>query len=76
MTASGQNFFATVRLVTLTWTGATSQYMTLYRDGVNIGAAANTGTFLDVVVTSGGTIVYKVCEYNTTICSNTASVTF
>jgi subtilisin family serine protease len=76
LTASGQNFFATVRLVTLTWTGATSQYMTLYRDGVNIGAAANTGTFLDVVVTSGGTIVYKVCEYNTTICSNTASVTF
>jgi hypothetical protein len=50
--------------------------MTLYRDGVNIGAAANTGTFLDVVVTSGGTIVYKVCEYNTTVCSNTASVTF
>ena len=67
MTASGQNFFATVRLVTLTWTGATSQYMTLYRDGVNIGAAANTGTFLDVVVTSGGTFVYKVCEYNTTV---------
>ena len=76
LTASGQNLFATVRLVTLTWTGATSQYMTLYRDGVNIGAAANTGTLLDVVVTSGGTIVYKVCEYNTTVCSNTASVTF
>ena len=47
--------------MTLTWTGATSQYMTLYRDGVNIGAAANTGTFLDVVVTSGGTVVSKVC---------------
>jgi hypothetical protein len=74
--ASGQTFFATVRLVTLTWTGATSQYMTLYRDGVNIGVAANTGTTLDVVVTDGGTIVYKVCEYNTTVCSNTASVTF
>ena len=56
--------------------GRDVQYMTLYRDGVNIGAAANTGTILDVVVTSGGTIVYKVCEYNTTICSNTASVTF
>ena len=56
-----------MKLVTLTWTGATSQYMSLYRDGVNIGAAANTGSFTDVVVTSGGTIVYKVCEYNTTV---------
>ena len=65
-----------MKLVTLTWTGATSQYMSLFRDGVNIGAAANTGSFTDVVVTSGGTIVYKVCEYNTTVCSNTASVTF
>ena len=76
MTASGQTFIATVRLVTLTWTGATSQYLSLYRDGVNIGAATNTGSFTDVVSTSGGTIVYKVCEYKTTVCSNTASVTF
>jgi hypothetical protein len=76
LTASGQTFFATVKLVTLTWTGATSQYMSLFRDGVNIGAAANTGSFTDVVVTNGGTFVYKVCEYNTTVCSNTASVTF
>ena len=76
LTASGQTFFATVKLVTLTWTGATSQYLSLYRDGVNFGAAANTGTFTDVVMTSGGTIVYKVCEYNTTVCSNTASVMF
>jgi hypothetical protein len=74
--ASGQTFLATVKLVTLTWTGATSQYVSLFRDGVNIGAAANTGTFTDVVVTSGGTIVHKVCAYNTTVCSNTASVTF
>jgi hypothetical protein len=76
LTASGQTFFATVKLVTLTWTGATSQYMSLFRDGGNIGAAANTGSFTDLVMTSGGTIVYKVCEDNTTACSNTASVTF
>ena len=76
LTASGQTFFATVKPVTLTWTGATSQYMSLFRDGGNIGAAANTGSFTDVVMTSGGTIVYKICEYNTTVCSNTASVMF
>ena len=62
--------------MTLTWTGATSQYVSLFRDGVNFGAAANTGSFTDVVVTSGGTIVYKVCESNMTVCSNTASVMF
>jgi hypothetical protein len=76
LTASGQTFISTVRLVTLTWTGATTPYLSLYRDGVNFGAAANTGTFTDVVSISGGTIVYKVCEYKTTVCSNTASVTF
>jgi subtilisin family serine protease len=76
LTASGQTFISTVRLVTLTWTGATTPYLSLYRNGVNFGAAANTGTFTDVVSTSGGTIVYKVCEYKTTVCSNTASVTF
>ena len=65
-----------MRIVTLTWTGATSQYLSLFRDGVNIGAAANTGTVTDVIVTSGATFVYKVCEYQTTVCSNTASVTF
>ena len=76
LTASGQTFFATVQLVTLTWTGATTQYMTLFRDGGNFGAANNTGSFTDVVMTNGGTFVYKVCEYNSTVCSNTASVTF
>ena len=76
MSATGQTFFATVRLVTLTWTGATSQYVGIYRNGVSIGAATNTGSTVDVVVTSGGTFTYKVCEYQTTTCSNTASVTF
>jgi len=73
---SGQTSFATVNLVTLTWTGPTSQYMSLFRDGVNIGAAANTGSFTDVVVIRGGTTVDMVCDHNTTVCSNTASVTF
>ena len=76
LSATGQTFFATVRLVTLTWTGATSQYVSIYRNGVSIGAATNTGSTVDVLVTSGGTFTYKVCEYGTTTCSNTAPVTF
>jgi thermitase len=74
--ATGSTFLSTVRLVQLTWTGATSQYMTIYRNGVSIGAAANSGSFTDVVATSGGTITYRMCEYKTTVCSNDASVTF
>jgi hypothetical protein len=43
---------------------------------VRIGAAANSGSTVDVVTAAGGTFTYKVCEYRTTVCSNTASVTF
>ena len=56
--------------------GRNVEYMSRFRDGGNIGGAANTGSFTDVVMTSDGTIVYKVCGYNTTVCSNTALVTF
>lgn len=76
LTATGTTFYLTVRIVTLNWSGATSTYVDIYRNGVRIGAAANSGTIPDVVTTSGGTYTYKVCEYRTTKCSNTASVTF
>jgi hypothetical protein len=33
-------------------------------------------TLEEALVTIGGTIVYRVCEYNATVCSNMASVTF
>ena len=59
----------------MNWTGATTN-VDVYRNGVRIGASANSGTTVDVLTTSGGTYTYKVCEYRTTKCSNTASVTF
>ena len=40
------------------------------------GAAANTGSVADVLVTSEGTFTHEVCEYSTTMCSNNAAVTF
>jgi subtilisin family serine protease len=76
LTATGSTFFATVRIVTLSWTGATGQYVDVYRNNVKLGPTANSGSFPDVLNTSGGTFVYKVCQQNTTVCSNTASVTF
>jgi hypothetical protein len=50
--------------------------VSIYRNGVSIGAATNTRSTVDVLVTSGGTFTYKVCENGTTTCSNTAPVTF
>lgn len=60
----------------LTWTGASGQYVEVYRDNALLGPTVNSGSFPDVLNTSGGTFAYKVCERGTTNCSNTASVTF
>jgi aqualysin 1 len=77
LSATGATYYLTVRIVTLNWSGATSTYVDLYRNGVRFGSAsASSGTAMDVVSTSGGTFTYKVCEYRTTKCSNTATVTF
>jgi aqualysin 1 len=76
LTATGQTFYLTIRIVTLNWSGATSESVDVYRNGVRIGAAANSGMFQDVVVTQGGTLTYRVCEHGTTTCSNDASVSF
>ena len=77
LSATGVTYYLTVRIVTLNWSGATSTYVDLYRNGVRFGAAlASSGTAMDVVSTSGGSFTYKVCEYRTTTCSNTATVTF
>ena len=76
LTATGTTYFATIRLVTLTWQGATGQYMDFYRDGTLVGPVMNTGAHIDVLNTSGGTFTYKMCEMGTSTCSNTASVTF
>ena len=76
LSATGATYYLSVRIVTLNWSGATSTYVDLYRNGVRFGASANSGSAIDVVNTSGGTVTYKVCEYRTTKCSNTASVTF
>jgi subtilisin family serine protease len=74
--ASGSTFFSTIRIVQLTWSGATSPNVDLYRNGVLLGYTANDGAYQDVLITNGGTFTYKVCEMGTSTCSNDASVTF
>ena len=61
----------------LTWSGATSNNMDVYRDGVVIATVPNTGTYTDSTGTTGrATFTYKVCEAGTQTCSNQVTVRF
>ncbi|HEV2150590.1 MAG TPA: PKD domain-containing protein [Longimicrobiaceae bacterium] len=61
----------------LTWSGATSTSVDVFRNGARVATTANDGAHTDNIGKSGGgTYAYKVCEAGTTVCSNEASVTF
>ncbi|HWB73287.1 MAG TPA: S8 family serine peptidase [Egibacteraceae bacterium] len=61
----------------LTWQGATSTNVDVYRDGAVIATTANDGAYTDDIGAKGaGSYTYKVCEAGTTICSNEATVAF
>ena len=61
----------------LTWNGATSTSVDVYRDNVRITTTANDGAHTDNIGRrGGGSYVYRVCEAGTTTCSNNATVTF
>jgi len=66
-----------INTVRLTWSGATSAYVDIYRDGMPIVRAKNRGSY---VVSTGDTgrarYTYRVCEGRTSTCSNNATVTF
>lgn len=58
--------------VTLTWSGATTSTVDIYRNGVKLGTTANDGSQVDQVVT--GTYVYRVCNVASTLCSANVTV--
>ncbi len=65
----------------LTWTGAVSNNVDIYRNGGKIGTAANDpakgGSYTDNIgKLGGGSYTYKVCETGTNTCSNEATVIF
>jgi serine protease len=78
LTASGYKVKG-VKMVDLTWTGATGANVDIYRDGVKLlDSTANDGAETDDTgEKGGGSYSYNVCEQgSTTACSNTATVTF
>ena len=66
-----------INTVRLTWSGATSTDIDLYRDGMLIGTTANDGAITDSTGDSGpARYSYQICEAGTSTCSNAAIVTF
>jgi len=65
-------------MVNLTWSGASSAQVDIYRDGVLIATTDNDGLYIDATETKGGmTFIYQVCEAgSTTVCSNEVTVIF
>lgn len=64
-------------MVNLTWEGASSAQVDIYRDGVKIMTTDNDGLYIDATETKGGqTFIYQVCEAGTSVCSNEVTVIF
>jgi hypothetical protein len=64
--------------VNLTWSGANSANIDIYRDGVVIATMPNNGSYKDFIGVRGGNAryTYKVCEAGTQNCSNEVTVRF
>lgn len=66
-----------VKIADLTWTGAASASVDVYRDGAVVATTANNGAYTDDTgLKGGGTHTYRVCEAGTTTCSANVVVSF
>ncbi|MGH7447512.1 MAG: chitinase N-terminal domain-containing protein, partial [Longimicrobiales bacterium] len=61
----------------LTWSGATSTSVDVYRNGAVVTTTANDGAHTDNTgLRGGGSLVYRLCEAGTSTCSNEVTVNF
>jgi hypothetical protein len=61
----------------LSWAGATSVYVDVYRNGARVMTTANDGTQTDMInKKGGGSYTYQLCEAGTSVCSASVVVTF
>ncbi len=66
-----------INTVLLTWSGATSTDIDVYRDGMLIATTANNGSYTDSTGDTGrARYSYKVCEAGTSNCSNKTTAKF
>lgn len=63
--------------IDLSWSGATSTNVDIYRNGSKIVTTANDGAYTDATDNRGwGNYTYEVCEEGTSTCSNSVTVIF
>ncbi|MGY1839205.1 MULTISPECIES: chitinase N-terminal domain-containing protein [unclassified Modestobacter] len=63
--------------VDLVWSGATSTSVDVHRNGQKVATTANDGAHTDAIgQKGGGSYTYKVCEADTSACSNEMTVVF
>ncbi|RUO20332.1 S8 family serine peptidase [Aliidiomarina haloalkalitolerans] len=63
--------------VDLTWSGATSSSVTIFRNGSSVATVANSGSYTDNTGLNGsGSFTYKICEAGTQTCSAEISVSY
>jgi uncharacterized protein (UPF0333 family) len=68
---------AGINTVRLSWSGATSTNIDVYRNGVLIVTTGNDGSYTDSTGDTGqASYTYHVCEAGTTSCSNDVTVRF
>lgn len=61
----------------LSWSGASSNNVDIYRDGAVLTTVSNSGSYTDATdFRGGGSLTYQVCEAGTSTCSDTVTVTF
>ena len=66
-----------INTVRLTWSGATSTNIDVYRNNALVVTTANDGSYADSTGDTGrAQYVYQVCEAGTGTCSNDVTVTF
>jgi len=77
LTAEGYKARGGLQKVDLSWTGATSSNVDVFRNGVFIDTTANDGSFTDNINLRGrGTYIHQVCESRVDICSNETTTVF
>jgi predicted outer membrane repeat protein len=66
-----------INTVRLRWSGASSNNIDVYRNGIVVATVPNTGTYTDFTGDTGrARYTYKVCEAGTSTCSNEVTVRF
>lgn len=65
-----------VKYADLTWSGATTSNVDIFKNGGSLTTTANDGTYRDGPLPKTGSASYQVCETGSAICSEIVTVSW